>query len=158
MDGTNGVRFIPKEAVSLGIGDLVEVVGFPSLTGPSPVLQEALAHKIGVAPLPGARPLDANSLFRAENDAIRVRVKAVLLNLSGDRRTLELQAGLQRFAARMHGEGSAGGGQSASRGARRTKDMDLPRGSGLELSGVYAGRGGNRTTDMDVSNFELLLK
>ena len=53
MDGTNGFRFIPKEAVNLGIGDLVEVVGFPSLTGPSPVLQEALARKIGEAPVAG---------------------------------------------------------------------------------------------------------
>ena len=45
MDGTNGFRFILKEHASLGAGDLVEVVGFPSLTGPSPVLQEALRAK-----------------------------------------------------------------------------------------------------------------
>ena len=50
MDRTNGFRFIPKETVNLRPGDLVEVVGFPSLTGPSPVLQEARARKIGVAP------------------------------------------------------------------------------------------------------------
>ncbi|MGH7993253.1 MAG: hypothetical protein ACREDQ_07045, partial [Limisphaerales bacterium] len=59
MDGTNGFRFILKEGASLGAGDLVEVAGFPSLTGPSPVLQEALARKIGVAPVPNARLLDA---------------------------------------------------------------------------------------------------
>ena len=103
MDGTNGFRFILKEHASLGAGDLVEVVGFPSLTGPSPVLLEARARKIGVAPVPNARPLDADNLFRAENDAVRVRVEAVLLNLSDDQRTLELQTGLQRFVAQLDG-------------------------------------------------------
>jgi signal transduction histidine kinase len=157
MDGTNGFRFIPKETVSLQVGDLVAVVGFPSLIGPSPVLQEARARKIGEAPLPEARPLDAGSLFRAENDALRVRVKAVLLSLSGDQRTLELQAGLQRFVAHVDGDGKAAVSQPASTREVRTKDMDLPMGSRLELTGVYAGSGGNRTTDTDVANFELLL-
>ncbi|MGA9451466.1 MAG: sensor histidine kinase [Verrucomicrobiia bacterium] len=157
MDGTNGFRFIPKEAVSLGNGDLVEVVGFPSLTGPSPVLQEALARKIGVAPLADARPLDAGSLFRAENDAIRVRVRAVLLNLSRNQRTLELQAGLWRFVARLDGDGRFPAPQRASSGAGQLINVDLPLGSRLELTGVYAGNGGNRTTGTEVANFELLL-
>jgi signal transduction histidine kinase len=157
MDGTDGFRFIPEETVSFGVGDLVDVVGFPSLTGPSPVLQEALARKAGVAPLPDARPLDADSLFQAQNDAIRVRVKAVLLNLSGDQRTLELQAGLQRFVARLDGDGRSAATQPTSPGTSHKKAFDLPLGSRLELTGVYAGSGGNRTTGMDVANFELLL-
>lgn len=157
MDGPDGFRFIPKETVSFGVGDLVDVVGFPSLTGPSPVLQEALARKAGVAPLPDARPLDADSLFQAQNDAIRVRVKAVLLNLSGDQRTLELQAGLQRFVARLDGDGRSAATQPTSPGTSHKKAFDLPLGSRLELTGVYAGSGGNRTTGMDVANFELLL-
>jgi len=157
MDGTNGFRFIPKEAVSLGNGDLVEVVGFPSLTGPSPVLQEALARKIGAATLRNARPLDADSLFRAANDATRVSVQAVLLNLSADQRTLELQAGLWRFVARLDGDDLAAAPQPALPGAGQLKDMDLPLGSRLELTGVYTGHGGNRTTDTDVASFELLL-
>lgn len=153
MDRTNGFRFIPKEPVSLAIGDLVEVVGFPSLTGPSPVLQEALARKIGVDPLPDARMLDAENLFQAANDATRVCVRAVLLNLSADRRTLELQAGLRRFVARMDGDAF----QTTSSAAGQLKGIDLPIGSRLELTGVYAGHGGNRTTETDVANFELLL-
>jgi signal transduction histidine kinase len=157
MDRTNGFRFIPKETISLGIGDLVEVVGFPSLAGPSPVLQEALARKIGVDPLPDARPLDADSLFRAANDAIRVRVEAVLLNLSADGRTLELQAGLRRFVAHLEDDGRSTAPQPASPGAGQLKDIDVPLGSRLELTGVYSGHGGNRTTDTEVANFELLL-
>ena len=142
MDGPNGFRFLPKETVNLAIGDLVEIVGFPDLTGPSPVLQEALARKIGVAASPQPRLLDADSLFRAENDAIRVRVEAVLWNLSADGRTLELQAGLQRFTAHL---------------ARGAGAVPLRVGSRLELTGVYAGRGGNRTAGTEVANFDLLL-
>ncbi|HWX22208.1 MAG TPA: sensor histidine kinase [Candidatus Binatia bacterium] len=158
MDGTNGFRFLPKGSVSLAVGDLVEVVGFPSLTGPSPVLLEAMARKMGEASVPGPRPLDANGLFRAENDAIRVRVEAVLLNLSGDQRTLELQAGLQRFVAHLDGEaGPAAMPPSALPAPGQSKEIDLPPGSRLELTGVYAGSGGNRTTATEVANFELLL-
>jgi signal transduction histidine kinase len=156
MDKTNGFRFLPKETVSLAVGDLVEVVGFPSLTGPSPVLREALVRKTGVAALPDARPLEANNLFRAENDAVRVRVKAELLNTSGDQRTLELQAGLQRFVARVSGATSPSS-RSASVGRSQARGIDLPLGSRLELTGVFAGSGGNRTTDTEVANFELLL-
>ena len=157
MDGTNGFRFTPKETVNLGSGDLVEVVGFPSLTGPSPVLQEAIARKTGVAPVPAARPLDPTNLFLPENDAVRVRVEAVLLNLSDDRRTLELQAGLQRFIARLDGNIRAAVPEPPSPDAIRVDVVDVPVGTRLELTGVYAGNGGNRTTRADVANFELLL-
>jgi len=157
MDGTNGLRFIPKETVNLEIGDLVEVVGFSSQTGPSQVLQEALARKIGMSPLPDARPLDADRLFRSANDATRVRVEAVLLNLSADRRTLELQAGLRRFVARLDGDGRSAAPQPASPGAGQLQDIDVPLGSRLELTGVYAGHGGSRTIDREVATFELLL-
>jgi signal transduction histidine kinase len=157
MEGTNGFRFIPKEAMSLQVGDRVEVVGFPNLTGPSPVLHEALARRTGTAPLPGARPLGADSLFRAENDARRVSVNAELLNLSRDRRTLELQAGLQRFDAHLDGDGGSASPRPASSAAGRMRELDLPLGSRLELTGVYAGSGGNRAIGADVANFELLL-
>jgi signal transduction histidine kinase len=156
MDGTNGLRFIPKATVNLEIGDMVEVAGFPSLTGPSEVLQEALARKIGATPLPDARLLEADSLFRPANDATRVRVQAVLLNLSADQRTMELQAGLRRFVARLDGEGGSTA-QPVSPRAGPLQDIDVPLGSRLELTGVYAGHGGNRTIDGEVANFELLL-
>lgn len=154
MDGPNGFRFAPKEDENLAAGDLVEVVGFPSLAGPSPVLQEALARKVGVAPLPAPRLLESDHLFRAENDALRVRVNAVLVNFSGDQRTLELQSGLQRFVARV--EGDSGGAGVRLPGAQ-SRGLDLPLGSRLELTGVYDGSGGNRTTGLQVGSFELLL-
>jgi signal transduction histidine kinase len=151
MDGTNGFRFIPRSPESFAAGELVEVVGFPSLTGPSPVLQDAIARKVGVAPLRDARPVDAGGLFRAQNDAVRVKVEALLLSLSRDGRTLELQAGLKRFVARLDGaDATASGGSNL-------KEVNFPVGSRLELTGVYAGTGGNRPTSQDVASFELLL-
>ncbi|MGH7978246.1 MAG: sensor histidine kinase [Limisphaerales bacterium] len=151
MDGTNGFRFIPKEPLDLRNGDFIEVVGFPALTGPSPVLQEAVARKIGAAFVPAARALNSTNLFLAQNDAARVRVEALLLNVSDNQRTLELQAGLQRFIARIDGNEPDAGHAPA-----QTK-VDLPLGSRLALTGVYDGNGGNRAAGIDVANFELLL-
>jgi signal transduction histidine kinase len=157
MDGVNGLRFIPKEARSFEIGDLVEVVGFPSLTGPSPVLREAIARKVGVSTLPKARPLKAENLFRAEHDATRVSVEAVLLNLSADQRTLEMQTGLRRFVAFLDGDARQSSLRTILPAGKKLKDVDVPVGSRVELTGVYAGQGGNRTTGAEVGSFELLL-
>src|SRR5262245_19128170 len=57
MDGTHGLRFIPRETVNFQLGDIVEVVGFPSLTGPSPILREAVARKSACESLPEPKPL-----------------------------------------------------------------------------------------------------
>jgi signal transduction histidine kinase len=157
MDGTNGFRFILNDAGSFAVGDLVEAAGFPSLTGPSPILQEAIARKVGEAPLRDPRPLASENLFQARNDANRVSVEAVLLNLSDDGRTLELQTGLRRFVARLDDASNPAGTQPASGNAGRLHIINVPPGSRLLLTGAYAGQGGNQTTGTDVSNFELLL-
>ena len=39
MDGTNGVRFVPKQTQALKIGDRVEVTGFPELGGAAPYVE-----------------------------------------------------------------------------------------------------------------------
>jgi len=143
MDGSNGLRFVAKDPPAIAVGDVVEVVGFPSLAGPSPVLREALVRKIGSATLPAAMPLAGDDLFQARHDAMRVCIEAVLLSLSADQRTLELQAGLRRFLAKLD--------------PRSAAMPSLPVGSRLELTGVYAGRGGNRASDAQIGLFELLL-
>lgn len=147
MDGIMGFRFIPTRPADFAAGDLVEVVGFPNLTGPSPVLEEAVARKVGVAPLRDPRPLNPEQLFKAENDAVRVKVEAVVLNTSPDRRTLELQAGLHRFVALF----------DEPKVETSPASFSFPVGSQLELVGVYAGNGGNRPASDDVASFELLL-
>jgi signal transduction histidine kinase len=143
MDGPDGVRFFPKVGQYFEAGDLVEVVGFPVLTGPAPVLREVIGRKIGTAPLPNANPLRAEDLFRAEHDATRVSIEGLVLGLSADRRTLEMQTGLRRFVARL--------------ASSQLPDKPPAVGSRIEIAGVYAGHGGNRTTGAESGSFELLV-
>jgi signal transduction histidine kinase len=144
-DGRNGLRFIAKKPEQLAAGDLVEVVGFPELSGASPVLREAVARKTGEGPLPEARTLPADHLIQSDYDATRVRVKGVLVSVRGTQAepVLEVQNGVRTFVARL--DSTNGPVES------------LPVGSQLELTGVYSGQGGNRAVGQDISSFELLL-
>lgn len=165
MDGASGVRFIlqasPSQGVDalsrseaeravmaprvFGVGDLVEVVGFSDLRGPSPVLREAVVREIGRAALPAAQSLSETNFLNGRYDATLVRLRARLVNLSRNQsgQALELQAGRREFVARLEtSEGSL---------------ERLTPGSLLELTGVYAGRGGNRALGRDIDSFELLL-
>ena len=144
-DGRNGLRFITKKPQQLAAGDRVEVVGFPELSGASPVLREAVARKTGEAALPEARNLPADNMIRSDYDATRVRVKGVLVSVRGSQtgQILEIQNGVRTFVARL----------DATNGSVES----LPVGSQLELTGVYSGQGGNRAVGQDISSFELLL-
>lgn len=145
MDGENGLRFDPKTSVKLNMGDLVEVVGFPDMTGPSLVLREAIVRSVGNAGLPPARRLDETNMLSGKLDARLVYIRSRLVGLSIDRfeRVLELQTGTRNYVARL----------ANSRGTM----PDILPGSLLGLTGVYAGLGGDRTTGRDINAFELLL-
>ena len=103
-DGANGLRFAPREAVGLEAGDLAEVVGFPELVGPSPVLREAIVRKIGHADLPQPRTLLPENWLDAENDATLVFVDGLLVNQRAGpaEQVLELQTGWRTFLARLN--------------------------------------------------------
>jgi signal transduction histidine kinase len=146
MDGRRGLRFTPKQPVTLSAGDTVEVVGFPDLLGSaSPVLREAVVRKTGSAPLPAAPLLPADKLIQNDHDATRVTIEGLLVNV---RQTaadieLELQNGVRTFVARLN--------DSPAKGPA------LATGSRLELTGVYAGLAGNRAAGQEIAAFELLL-
>ncbi|HTY89362.1 MAG TPA: ATP-binding protein [Candidatus Acidoferrum sp.] len=145
MDGTNGVRFLARQAPGLQAGDLVEVVGFPELNGAAPILCEAEVRKTGRAALLPAKKLAPDDLTRADNDSTRVCVEAWL---AGVRKTetnqvLEMQVGPWRFSALLN--------------APVESLPLLRRGSQLALTGVYAATGGSRTADGGVTSFNLLL-
>ncbi len=145
MDGTNGSRFFTRTAVSLKTGDLVEVVGFPILGDPSPILREAVVHRTGHRDLPVPTPLLESNLLDETHDATFVKVEAQLMDLSTDQkdRIIELQIGSHVFTARC---------------ARKLGPMPTaPVGSRLELTGVYSGQGGDRIRRRVVDSFELLL-
>ncbi len=145
MDGTNGLRFVPRAAVKLTAGDMVEVVGFPELGGPSPILREALVRSTGHAPLPEPRTLVEGLWAAGDLDATRVSVQALLLNLSKDQQdqVLGLQAGPHVFVARLP--------------LHRGPGLSLPVGSRLQLVGTFAVRAGDRAVGREVDSFELLL-
>jgi signal transduction histidine kinase len=145
MDGTNGLRFVTQQPLRLQAGDLVEVVGFPELGGPAPVLSEAEARKTGHAVLPVPKNLPLNDLVRAVNDSTLVRVDALLAGVrdTETNEVLEMQAGSWRFLARLN------------EGSHSTKPLRI--GSKLELTGVYCAQGGYKNPGEDIAAVDLLL-
>jgi signal transduction histidine kinase len=145
LEGASGLRFVPKAPVDLRPGDLAEVVGFPVLGGPSPVLVEAMARRTGHARLPPARALSEENLLNEQHEATLVRVKARLVNVSfnGSEQVLEVQAATRGFVARLD--------------TRGVEPQALLPGSRLELTGVYAGQGGDAASGRGSDGFELLL-
>jgi signal transduction histidine kinase len=145
MDGSNGYRFRPREAVSLHPGDLVEVAGFPDMSGPTPVLLEAAVRVTGTTNLPAATHVSEDGLLNRKLDSTRVSVQARLVGLSTDHadHILELMAGTRSFIARLPNN--------------RDDLSHLLPGSLLELTGVYAGVGGDRASGRDIDSFELLM-
>jgi len=146
MDGQNGLQFVLKKpSPELQAGDAVDIVGFPGLSGLSPLLQEAVARKTGSAPLPAPKNLDGENLIRGEYDATRVRIEGLL---DATRETpvgeaLEMSTASHTFMALLNG--------------RDNFVHSLAPGSRLALDGVYVGEGGNRALGQDITSFELLL-
>jgi signal transduction histidine kinase len=144
-DGHNALRFIAKRPVDLHAGNLVDVVGFPELSGTVPVLRESVVRRAGQAPLPEPQILPAGDLARAGYDAKRVRVDGVLVSVrkTSAEEIFEIQNGVRTFAARLDSTNESAG--------------SLTLGSRLELTGVYSSLGANKAAGQDISGFELLL-
>jgi len=145
MDGKNGLRFLANKSLGLQAGDLVEVVGFPEVSGAAPVLHGAVARKTGQAVLPEPKKLSLSDLVNLSYDSTRVRVEGVLSSLRSTRTNvvMEIQAESWRFLARLNA-----GGESV---------RSLRIGSQLELTGVYCAQGGYEALGADVVPIDLLL-
>jgi signal transduction histidine kinase len=145
MDGGNGLRFMPAGKMEGRVGDLVEVVGFPELSGPSPVIQEAAVRRLGVAELPKPHKIEADNLVRDEYDSTWVQLDGVLVGLTSklEMDVIEMQSGLRRFTAML--------------GDKSGLPETMTIGSGLQLTGVYVGQGGNRVLGRPIDSFQLLL-
>jgi signal transduction histidine kinase len=146
MDGQNGLQFVLKKPVpGLETGDEVEVVGFPGLSGASPVLHEAVARKIGHAIPLKPRKLRPDNLIHSEYDSTLVEAEGLLVSVRETPvgQALEMRSGVRTFMARLN--------------TRDNSVHSLAPGSRLELVGVYLGEGGNRAVGQDITSFELLL-
>ena len=147
-DQGTGIRvsFKQKYYVSLRPGDVIEAVGYPDISGPSPVLRESVVRKIDFVTLPVARSLADSDLLGITNDSTLVRISGKLLGWHDDANglVLQMQAGQQLFVARLEEPDNA-------------KSV-LISGSQLALTGIYVahlhGQPLGRTA---ADGFELLL-
>jgi signal transduction histidine kinase/DNA-binding response OmpR family regulator len=147
FDNPNGLRFVARQnKLDLAVGDIVEVVGFPELGRPSPLLRGAVVRKIGETNLPPAKALGAGALLDDDNDATLVQIEGLLVSSrigGSSEQTMEIQAGARTFLARCRNA------------ARRLGE--IPVGSKVRVTGVYAGKGGDRGAGRKIDGFELLL-
>lgn len=145
MDDENGLRFLPAERVTARVGDRVEVVGFPDLSGPSPLLRDAVLRPLGRAVLPMPRKLMEGDLVRDECDATLVQIDGTLLSMKDipEGYVLDIQSGVRRFTATVTD--------------LEHWDANMTPGCRLELTGVYIGQGGDRVLGRPIDSFQLLL-
>lgn len=143
-DNGFGLRFQLVKSARFEPGDNVEVVGLVELGGPSPILREAIARKIGHLPLPAPDQLtfdNTNTTF----DSTRVWVEGLLVDTknNGQEQMLEIQTGSKSFIARLP--------------INNDQPGLWPVGSRLRLAGVFSDLGGSRQRIEDMKAFELLL-
>jgi signal transduction histidine kinase len=145
VDQGSGLRIIAPDAAKLQPGDLVEAVGYPEISGPSPLLRQAFVRKTGAAKLPQPKVLAGPELAQKGLDSMRVVVEGKLMGMHSEQKSpvLEIQSSGQLFVARI------------KPGARGPHSLRL--GSQLQLCGVYAETGHNRRLGDQVGTFELLV-
>jgi PAS domain S-box-containing protein len=80
QDASGGMRVFSRQTNPVQLGDLVEAIGFPSIGGFSPYLEEAAFRILGTGPMPAANPVTAEQiLLRGTDDAQVVTLDAQLL-------------------------------------------------------------------------------
>lgn len=146
MNGTNGVRFVPREKTTLALGTRVEVVGYLRAGDATPpVLINAETRIVPNQPLRSPITLLPDDLMRVERDSTLVTVRATFLSL---RRTsqdllLELSAYNRSIFAILRTDSRA--------------FSNLRPGSLVQVTGVYSGGDGIRGDVREFNSFDLLL-
>lgn len=145
MNDGSGLRLLPSNSAEFRPGDLVEAVGYPEISGPSPLLRQALVRKTGTASLPEPRLLTGPNFAVKDLDSTLVRIQAKLLAMHTERGSpvLELQSNRHLFVARLN--------------AHPPTSLSLRVGSTLQVSGVFASSGRPQPVPGQVESFGLLL-
>jgi signal transduction histidine kinase len=145
VDQGMGLRVLTVEPVKVWPGDFIEAVGYPEISGPSPLLRQGLVRKVGAAPLPKPVILSGADLERKGLDSTLVRVEAKLMAMHSEQnsRVLELQSDGQLFVARIKPSLPA--------------ELSLRLGSKLQLSGVFCESARHPRTGSPIEPFELLI-
>jgi signal transduction histidine kinase/ActR/RegA family two-component response regulator len=142
-DGTNGVHLLTGKPVVLRVGDNVDAVGFPDITGSSLTLREAVTRTQNNSALPEAIAVSARDLGTREHDSTRVRIEGRLEHISGlkGEQILEVLSDSRRFLARLR--------------TNEASFISLKIDSELQLTGTYVAQEIN--SDQRLRVFELLL-
>jgi signal transduction histidine kinase len=144
VDAGSGLRVISSDTINLRPGDWFEAVGYPEISGPSPLLREAVLRKTSSGSSPKPTVLAGTELTRKGLDATLVSIDGKLIGMHSERHSpvLEMQSGGQLFIARVKSE---------------PQQVSLRSGSQLQLTGVYVQTGRNRSQASQAESFELLL-
>lgn len=78
-DSSDGVQVQAQQELDVKPGDLVEVVGFPTVGEFTPVLQNAVGRRIGEGQMPEVRPVAVSVLSAGQFDSDLVQVEATFL-------------------------------------------------------------------------------
>lgn len=128
QDGAQGLSIPTAQATPVRAGDMVDVVGFPTMGSYTPTLENAIFRRESAGSLIVPTAITAEAAFTGNYDAQLVRIRGRLLSqdVASKDWTLVLSSGPALFDAILpKGEG----GQRLSR---------LRDGSMLELTGVCA--------------------
>lgn len=109
MDAKHGIFVHTAENDDVRVGDVVDVVGFPSIGDYTSVLDNAIWRKAGAQVAPGPPPITAAQALVGEQDAEPVQIDAQLLYTSlrpGEEDLLLTDGGITFMARLPEGTGS----------------------------------------------------
>ncbi|HUZ07827.1 MAG TPA: histidine kinase [Candidatus Paceibacterota bacterium] len=144
MDNVRGIRVSPVEPSNVRFGEVVEAVGYLDISGPAPLLREAILRKTGQTVVPNPLMLDGSELMLNKLDSMLVRIPATLMGIHSepDSLVLEMNAHGRLFLARL---------------PDTPEPVSLRIGSQLALTGVLVGKSMTWSESDTPSGFELLL-
>lgn len=143
-DQLHGIRVLTVQPPAVRFGDNVEVAGYPEISGPAPLLREAVLRKTGRSTGITPQGFDGSETNLEALDSMLVRISATLMGIHAetDSRVLEMNAGGHLFLARMP----------------ESDELNFLRvGSQLALTGVLVGKTTSSAEAGRPSGFELLL-
>jgi signal transduction histidine kinase len=144
MDQGAGIRIQTAARTTLSPGDWFEAVGYPEISGPSPLLRYALIRKTGTTPLPDPQRL-------AGLDASHLGLDSTLVTVEGNLTGTHVQQGSVVLEVQSHGK------LFLARIKPGAPGVALRLGSRLQLAGVYLQTGDPQRSPDQAESFELLL-
>ena len=107
-DGIQGASVLSEQKTPVEPGDIVDVVGFPSLGDHTPSIHEAIFRRLGSGPSPASRQVTAKEALSGDFDGDLVRIDARLIQQerSADQYTLLLDSGGIVFSATLQADGA----------------------------------------------------